>query len=121
MTSQIPDPNSDPLSDFTDDFGLDADFPDSFDDLEPAELPPPQISEPSEEEAIPVPEVAPPAAEASPPTAEAVEADMDPELSFGWTTYAEQLNGRFAMVGIILLLLLELFSNQTFFQWIGLR
>ncbi|WP_318729036.1 hypothetical protein [Roseofilum sp. Guam] len=41
------------------------------------------------------------------------------EPSFGWTTYAEQLNGRFAMIGIILLLILEFFSQQTFFEWIG--
>ncbi|MDJ1183625.1 high light inducible protein [Roseofilum sp. BLCC_M143] len=57
----------------------------------------------------------------TPPAAEPTEAGTDPELSFGWTTYAEQLNGRFAMVGILLLLLLELLSNQTFFQWIGWR
>lgn len=41
------------------------------------------------------------------------------ETSFGWTTYAEQLNGRFAMIGIILLLILEWVSQQTFFEWIG--
>ncbi|MDJ1176248.1 hypothetical protein [Roseofilum capinflatum] len=41
------------------------------------------------------------------------------EPSFGWTTYAEQLNGRFAMIGIILLLILEFVSQQTFFEWIG--
>ena len=41
------------------------------------------------------------------------------ESSFGWTTYAEQLNGRFAMIGIIVLLILEFFSQQTFFEWIG--
>ncbi len=44
-----------------------------------------------------------------------------PEPSFGWTTYAEQLNGRFAMIGIMILLALELLSNQTFFEWIGWR
>jgi len=41
------------------------------------------------------------------------------EPSFGWTTYAEQLNGRFAMIGIIILLILEFVSQQTFFEWIG--
>lgn len=41
--------------------------------------------------------------------------------SFGWNTYAEQLNGRFAMVGFIALLLLELVTHQDFFTWLGLR
>jgi hypothetical protein len=41
--------------------------------------------------------------------------------SFGWTAYAEQTNGRFAMVGFIALLLLELVTRQDFFTWIGWR
>ena len=41
--------------------------------------------------------------------------------SFGWTNYAEKINGRFAMVGFVILLLLELFTNQDFFSWLGLR
>lgn len=40
---------------------------------------------------------------------------------FGWTQYAEQLNGRFAMVGFVALLVLELLTGQDFFSWIGLR
>ncbi|MEM8503484.1 MAG: chlorophyll a/b-binding protein [Cyanobacteria bacterium P01_D01_bin.1] len=40
---------------------------------------------------------------------------------FGWTRYAEQINGRFAMIGFVALLLLELFTKQDFFSWIGLR
>jgi succinate dehydrogenase / fumarate reductase, iron-sulfur subunit len=47
-------------------------------------------------------------------------ANSAPE-SFGWTAYAELLNGRFAMIGFIALLLLELFTNQDFFTWLGLR
>ncbi|MEO0824725.1 MAG: chlorophyll a/b-binding protein, partial [Cyanobacteria bacterium J06642_9] len=43
-----------------------------------------------------------------------------PEPQFGWTAYAEQINGRFAMVGFLGLLLLELFTHQDFFTWIGL-
>lgn len=39
---------------------------------------------------------------------------------FGWTEYAERVNGRFAMVGFLALLLLELFTRQDFFTWIGL-
>ena len=43
-----------------------------------------------------------------------------PEPAFGWTVYAEQLNGRFAMVGFVALLLLELITHQDFFTWLGL-
>ncbi|MFH7241922.1 MAG: chlorophyll a/b-binding protein [Spirulina sp.] len=38
---------------------------------------------------------------------------------FGWTTYAERINGRFAMVGFVALLVLELVTHQTFFTWLG--
>lgn len=46
---------------------------------------------------------------------------QQPQPSFGWTQYAEQINGRFAMVGFVALLLLELLTGQNFFTWIGLR
>ena len=48
----------------------------------------------------------------------------DSEIStpgFGWTHYAEQINGRFAMIGFVALLLTELVTRQDFFTWIGLR
>ncbi|MGB7415212.1 MAG: chlorophyll a/b-binding protein [Thermosynechococcaceae cyanobacterium] len=44
-----------------------------------------------------------------------------PEPTFGWSPYAEQINGRFAMVGFMALLILELITHQDFFTWIGLR
>ncbi len=40
--------------------------------------------------------------------------------AFGWTAYAEKINGRFAMVGFIALLLLELWTRQDFFSWLGI-
>jgi hypothetical protein len=43
------------------------------------------------------------------------------EPSFGWNVYAEQINGRFAMVGFVLLLILELVTGQDLFTWLGLR
>lgn len=43
------------------------------------------------------------------------------EPAFGWTPYAERMNGRFAMLGFIILLLIELISNQDIFTWLGLR
>lgn len=48
------------------------------------------------------------------------QSDDQPEPAFGWTAYAEQINGRFAMIGFIALLLLQLFTRQDFFTWIGL-
>ena len=39
--------------------------------------------------------------------------------SFGWNRYAERVNGRFAMLGFIALLVLELFTHQDFFTWLG--
>ena len=44
-----------------------------------------------------------------------------PEPSFGWTQYAEQTNGRFAMIGFVALLVLNLLTGQDFFSWLGLR
>jgi hypothetical protein len=43
-----------------------------------------------------------------------------PEPKLGWTAYAEQINGRFAMVGLVILLLLEGFTHQSFWSWLGL-
>lgn len=43
------------------------------------------------------------------------------EPAFGWNAYAEKTNGRFAMVGFVALLLLEFFTGQNFFTWLGLR
>jgi Chlorophyll A-B binding protein len=43
------------------------------------------------------------------------------EPSFGWNVYAEQVNGRFAMMGFVLLLLLEFVTGQDLFTWLGLR
>jgi len=43
------------------------------------------------------------------------------EPAFGWTPYAERMNGRFAMIGFIALLLIEVITNQGFFTWLGLQ
>ncbi|MFQ4138641.1 chlorophyll a/b-binding protein [Nodosilinea sp. PGN35] len=47
-------------------------------------------------------------------------ASDEPTPAFGWSRYAERINGRFAMVGFVALLLLELVTGQTFFSWLGL-
>ncbi|MGB7087292.1 MAG: chlorophyll a/b-binding protein [Phormidesmis sp.] len=44
-----------------------------------------------------------------------------PLPSFGWTQYAEQINGRFAMIGFVALLIMELYTRQDFFTWVGFR
>lgn len=41
--------------------------------------------------------------------------------SFGWNVYAEQINGRFAMVGFVLLLAIEFFTGEDLLTWLGLR
>jgi Chlorophyll A-B binding protein len=49
------------------------------------------------------------------------ETAKQPEPAFGWNAYAEQINGRFAMVGFVALLVLEFFTREDFFTWLGLR
>ena len=39
--------------------------------------------------------------------------------SFGWSGYAERVNGRFAMVGFIAILLIEALSKSSFLNWAG--
>ena len=40
--------------------------------------------------------------------------------AFGWSAYAERVNGRFAMVGFTAVLVIEAFSGETFLRWAGL-
>lgn len=40
--------------------------------------------------------------------------------AFGWSAYAERVNGRFAMVGFVAVVLVELISHDTFLHWAGL-
>ncbi|MEO1148771.1 MAG: chlorophyll a/b-binding protein [Cyanobacteria bacterium J06638_22] len=58
---------------------------------------------------------APEAEPSTPPTS------TDVEPAFGWTRYAEVINGRFAMLGFILVLLIELITHQDFITWLGFR
>ena len=54
----------------------------------------------------------------SAPSEDATETD-ESTPNFGWNVYAERINGRFAMVGFVALLLLELITRQDFFTWLG--
>lgn len=49
------------------------------------------------------------------------ETAIEPEPALGWNAYAERINGRFAMIGFVALLVLEFFTHQDFFTWVGLR
>ncbi|KZR84729.1 chlorophyll a/b-binding protein [Synechococcus sp. MIT S9504] len=40
--------------------------------------------------------------------------------AFGWSGYAERVNGRFAMIGFLAVLLVEALSRDTFLHWAGL-
>mgnify|MGYP006270259963 CR=1 FL=1 len=40
--------------------------------------------------------------------------------AFGWSAYAERINGRFAMVGFAAILVIEAISGDTFLHWAGL-
>ena len=39
---------------------------------------------------------------------------------FGWSSYAERINGRFAMIGIMAVLLIEALSKISFLEWAGI-
>ena len=47
--------------------------------------------------------------------------DDNPDiLNFGWSNYSETTNGRFAMIGFLAIILIELFSKQSFLKWAGI-
>ena len=46
--------------------------------------------------------------------------DIDDEYKFGWSNYSEITNGRFAMIGFLAIILIELFSQQSFLRWAGI-
>ena len=39
---------------------------------------------------------------------------------FGWSGYAERINGRFAMIGLMAILLIEATSKISFLEWAGI-
>ena len=39
---------------------------------------------------------------------------------FGWSGYAERINGRFAMIGLMSVLLVEALSKISFLEWAGI-
>ena len=56
---------------------------------------------------------------------EAVKSDeesilIEDKYKFGWSNYSEITNGRFAMLGFIAIILIELFSQKSFLNWAGI-
>ena len=45
---------------------------------------------------------------------------IEDEYKFGWSSYSEKTNGRFAMIGLLAIILIELFSQQPFLKWAGI-
>jgi len=58
-----------------------------------------------------------PASGSTPPATSATTLEVP---AFGWSAYAERVNGRFAMVGFAAVLLIEWLSHDTFLHWAGL-
>ena len=46
--------------------------------------------------------------------------DSEAEYKFGWSSYSEITNGRFAMIGFIAIIIIELLSEQSFLKWAGI-
>ena len=46
--------------------------------------------------------------------------DVEDKYKFGWSSYSEITNGRFAMIGFLAIILIELFSQESFLQWAGI-
>ena len=45
---------------------------------------------------------------------------VEDNYKFGWGSYSEITNGRFAMIGFLAIILIELFSRQSFLKWAGI-
>ena len=46
--------------------------------------------------------------------------EIKDEYKFGWSSYSEITNGRCAMIGFLAIVLIELFSKQSFLKWAGI-
>ena len=45
---------------------------------------------------------------------------IDDYYNFGWSNYSEITNGRFAMIGFITIIIIEILSKQSFLEWAGI-
>ena len=46
--------------------------------------------------------------------------EIEDRYKFGWSNYSEITNGRFAMLGFLAIILIELFSQKSFLNWVGI-
>ena len=46
--------------------------------------------------------------------------EIKDEYKLGWSSYSEITNGRFAMIGFLAIVLIELFSKQSVLIWAGI-
>ena len=46
--------------------------------------------------------------------------EIENNYKFGWSNYSERTNGRFAMLGFLAIILIELISNKSFLNWTGI-
>ena len=46
--------------------------------------------------------------------------DIEDKYKFGWSNYSEITNGRFAMLGFLAIILIELISQKSFLNWAGI-
>jgi hypothetical protein len=46
--------------------------------------------------------------------------EIEDEYKFGWSSYSEITNGRFAMIGFLAIIIIELLSQQSFLKWAGI-
>ena len=48
------------------------------------------------------------------------DSDHSIDYKFGWNRYSEITNGRFAMIGFLSILIIEILSKKSFFLWTGI-
>jgi hypothetical protein len=48
------------------------------------------------------------------------EIEIEDKYNFGWSNYSEITNGRFAMLGFLAIILIELISQKSFLNWAGI-
>ena len=46
--------------------------------------------------------------------------EIEDRYKFGWSSYSEITNGRFAMLGFLAVILIELISQKSFLNWAGI-
>ena len=46
--------------------------------------------------------------------------EIEDKYNFGWSNYSEITNGRFAMLGFLAIILIELISQKSFLNWAGI-